>query len=130
MAQIRIDDEVYDKLKEAAEFNKRTVGQHILFLLDNELTFNEIRGMLVKQNFAAPASLAAPTTPTPSHAKTVTLDDVKKAMREMEADRKRKNKPTVDNLTEKDLAKAKVEFKDRPDFKEPEKWDGNAWPTV
>ena len=46
MAQIRIDDEVYARLKEAADFNKRTVGQHILFLLDNEITFNEIRGML------------------------------------------------------------------------------------
>lgn len=46
MAQIRIDEEVYNRLKEAADFNKRTVGQHILFLLDNEITFNEIRGML------------------------------------------------------------------------------------
>lgn len=46
MAQIRIDDEVYARLKEAADFNKRTVGQHILFLLDNEITFNDIRGML------------------------------------------------------------------------------------
>lgn len=46
MAQIRIEDEVYNKLKEAAEFNKRTVGQHIAFLLDNEITFDEIRGML------------------------------------------------------------------------------------
>lgn len=46
MAQIRIDDEVYARLREAADFNKRTVGQHILFLLDNEITFNEIRGML------------------------------------------------------------------------------------
>ena len=46
MAQIRIDDEVYSRLKEAADFNKRTVGQHILFLLNNEITFNEIRGML------------------------------------------------------------------------------------
>ena len=129
MAQIRIDDEVYDKLKEAAEFNKRTVGQHILFLLDNELTFNEIRGMLVKQSFVAPVDLPTPTA-TPSPTKTATLDDVKKAMREMEADRKRKKKPTLDSLTEKDLSKAKVEFKDRPDFKEPEKWDGQAWPTV
>lgn len=46
MAQIRIDDEVYARLKEAADFNKRTVGQHILFLLDNEITFNEILGLL------------------------------------------------------------------------------------
>ena len=50
MAQIRIDDEVYNKLKEAAEFNKRTIGQHILFLLDNELTFNDIRGLLAGQD--------------------------------------------------------------------------------
>lgn len=129
MAQIRIDDEVYDKLKEAAEFNKRTVGQHILFLLDNELTFNEIRGMLIKQSFTAPVSLPTPTA-TPSPNKTNTLDDVKKAMREMEADRKQKKKLSLDDLTEKDLSKAKVEFKERPDFEEPEEWDNKAWPTV
>lgn len=46
MAQIRIDEDVYKRLKEAAEFNKRTVGGHIMFLLDNEITFNEIRGAL------------------------------------------------------------------------------------
>ena len=130
MAQIRIDDEVYKKLKEAAEFNRRTVGQHILFLLDNELTFNEIRGLLVKRSFTAPASLTTPT-PTLSPIKSnVTLDDVKKAMREMEADRKQKKNLALEDLTEKDLATAKVTFEDRPDFKEPEKWNGKAWPTV
>lgn len=104
MTQIRIDDEVYDRLKEAADFNKRTVGQHIAFLLDNELTFNEIRGMLAGQAPATPVAL------------------MPKA--------KKDKKLTLDDLTEKDLATAKVTFKERPDFKEPEKWDSHAWPTV
>lgn len=104
MAQIRIEDEVYNKLKEAAEFNKRTVGQHIAFLLDNEITFNEIRGMLAGQ---APATSVAP------------MPKVKKA-----------KKLTLDDLTDKDLATAKVTFEERPDFKEPEEWDKHAWPTV
>lgn len=121
MAQIRIDDATYNKLKEAAEFNKRTVGQHILFLLDNELTFNDIRGMLAGQSVP---------TAVQRQVKTTTLDDVKRAMRYMEADRKKKKKLALDDLTEKDLATAKVTFEERPDFKEPEKWDSHAWPTV
>lgn len=43
---------------------------------------------------------------------------------------KKEEKLTLDNLTEKDLATAKVTFEERPDFKEPEKWDKHAWPTV
>lgn len=43
---------------------------------------------------------------------------------------KKEKKLTLDNLTEKDLATAKVTFEERPDFKEPEKWDKHAWPTV
>ena len=104
MAQIRIEDEVYDRLKEAAEFNKRTIGGHIMFLLDNEITFNEIRGILAGQ---------APVTPVAPMPKT-----------------KKDKKLTLDDLTEKDLATAKVTFEERPDFKEPEKWDSHAWPTV
>lgn len=50
MAQVRIDDDVYARLKEAAEFEHRTVGQEIAFLLDNELTFDEIRGALVSEH--------------------------------------------------------------------------------
>lgn len=43
---------------------------------------------------------------------------------------KKSKKLTLDDLTEKDLATAKVTFEERPDFKEPEKWDSHAWPTV
>lgn len=43
---------------------------------------------------------------------------------------KKAKKLTLDDLTEKDLATAKVTFEERPDFKEPEKWDSHAWPTV
>ena len=43
---------------------------------------------------------------------------------------KNTKKLTLDDLTEKDLATAKVTFEERPDFKEPEKWDKHAWPTV
>lgn len=60
MAQIRIDEEVYTRLKEAADFNKRTVGQHILFLLDNEITFNEIRYML-KNKTENPEKIVSPS---------------------------------------------------------------------
>lgn len=152
MAQIRIDDEVYDKLKEAAEFNKRTVGQHILFLLDNELTFNDIRGMLAGQ---APATPAAPvpkatpvaevepvvaTKPSPLNRidwakiekEVLSHDGQKKLQEQLKEAQKREmeRKPVVGDLTEKDLATAKVTFEDRPDFKEPEKWDKHAWPTV
>jgi len=116
MAQIRIDDEVYDRLKEAADFNKRTVGQHILFLLDNELTFNDIRGLLAGQTVPT-ATLQEPNTPP------VLLADIGKAI-------KKAKKLALDDLTEKDLATAKVTFEERPDFKEPDEWDKHAWPTV
>lgn len=43
---------------------------------------------------------------------------------------KKAKKLTLDDLTEKDLATAKVTFEERPDFKEPEKWDKHSWPTV
>lgn len=43
---------------------------------------------------------------------------------------KKDKKLTLDDLTEKDLATAKVTFEERPDFKEPEKWDKHSWPTV
>lgn len=64
MAQVRIENDVYNKLKEAAEFNKRTVGQHIAFLLDNEITFNEIRGMLVGKALSTPVAQVAPAPST------------------------------------------------------------------
>ena len=60
MAQIRIDEDVYKKLKEAAEFNKRTVGEHIMFLLENEVTFNEIRGMLAGGSTTGEAVIPKP----------------------------------------------------------------------
>lgn len=123
MAQIRIDDDIYNKLKEAAEFNKRTVGQHIAFLLDNEITFNEIRGMLAGQ---APATPVATTTPNFPNG----IDWAKIEKEAPIPKAKKTKKLTLDDLTEKDLATAKVTFEERPDFKEPEKWDKHAWPTV
>lgn len=171
MAQVRIDDDIYSKLKEAAEFNKRTVGQHIAFLLDNEITFNEIRGMLAGRAPAEPVAQAEPmvtvslspeemdmykemkTGRATSRVKKPNFkspnfpngidwaaverevmnpenrekyaEQLKKA-KEREANRKL----SLDDLTEEDLATAKVTFEERPDFKEPEKWDRHAWPTV
>lgn len=151
MAQIRIDDEVYDKLKEAAEFNKRTVGQHILFLLDNELTFNEIRGMLAGRAPATPVAPVPKVTPvaevkpvvtTPSFPNGIDWEKIesevlnpeakKKLQKQLKESKKRELErgAVVGDLTEKDLANAKVTFEERPDFKEPDEWDKHAWPTV
>lgn len=58
--------------------------------------------------------LQAPVTPMDNIGKTI----------------KKAKKLTLDDLTEKDLATAKVTFEERPDFKEPEKWDKHSWPTV
>ncbi len=152
MAQIRIEDDVYNKLKEAAEFNKRTVGQHIAFLLDNEITFSEIRGMLAGQAPVTPVAPALKVTPvaevkpvvatTPSfpngidwekiESEVLNPDAQKKFQKQLKEAKKRESErgEVVGDLTEKDLATAKVTFEERPDFKEPEKWDKHAWPTV
>lgn len=124
---IKIDDATYEAVTKFAQQEDRLLSNALARLVKLGLA-NVSEGISIEEQ-TAPVSLAAPT-PTPSQVKTVTLDDVKKAMREMEADRKQKKNLALEDLTEKDLATAKVTFEDRPDFKEPEKWDSKAWPTV
>ena len=45
-------------------------------------------------------------------------------------EREKSRKKSLGELTEEDLATAKVTFEERPDFEEPEEWNGHAWPTV
>lgn len=118
---ITISDNAYSIIKKSAD----NTGLSLTKTLDKLLSETEPSPIIPM----APVGLPVPTA-TPSPTKTITLDDVKKAMREMEADRKQKKNLALENLTEKDLATAKVTFKDRPDFKEPEKWNSKAWPTV
>ena len=46
MAQIRLDDDVYDRLKEAAERDCRTVGEEIHFLLDHRIELTTLAELL------------------------------------------------------------------------------------
>lgn len=46
MAQIRIDDEVYERLKRSAEIDSRSVGQQIDYLLKNRLILEDIADKL------------------------------------------------------------------------------------
>lgn len=54
MAQIRLDDEVYDRLKSCADSDNRTVGEEIHFLLDNRITLVEIHDFISKKSLAEP----------------------------------------------------------------------------
>lgn len=62
--QIRIDEEVYERLKRSAEADKRTVSQQIDYLLSNRVQLVEIAAALRKTvdiTFGAvPAPLATP----------------------------------------------------------------------
>lgn len=110
---IKIDDVTYEAVAKFAQQEDRPLSNALARLVKLGLT-----------NLSEQLSVSEQTVPT-------SLDSVEKAMREMEADRKRNNKKlTLDNLTDKDLATAKVTFEERPDFKGPEKWDSHAWPTV
>lgn len=143
MTQIRIDEDVYERLKEAAEFNKRTIGGHIMFLLDNEITFNEIRGMLAGGSNTGGVAMTKPVNGSnASGSKKLDMQEIMRQAQEKvssgEWDRKYKEalereksrKKSIGDLTEEDLANAKVTFEERPDAKEPEEWDSHAWPTV
>ncbi len=143
MAQIRIDDEVYAKLKEAAEFNKRTIGQHITFLLDNEITFNEIRGMLAGGSNTGSVAMPKPVKENKASGnKKLDMQEIMKQAQEEvrsgEWDRKYKEavereksrKKSLGDLTEEDLATAKVTFEEGPRFEEPVEWNEHSWPTV
>ena len=46
MAQIRIDDEVYERLKRSAEIDSRSAGQQIDYLLKNRLILEDIADKL------------------------------------------------------------------------------------
>lgn len=99
---IKIDDATYEIVAKFAQQEDRP--------------FSNALSRLVKLGLNN-TTLQVPDTPP------VPVADMGKAI-------KKAKKLTLDDLTEKDLATAKVTFNDRPDFKEPEKWDKHAWPTV
>lgn len=54
MAQIRLDDDVYDRLKEAAERDCRTVGEEIHFLLDHRVELTALAELLQQRPQQSP----------------------------------------------------------------------------
>ena len=139
---LTISDEAYNIIKQSAEINGRSLTKELDILLRQPV--RQSRADTVEPvPKATPVAETKPVVATkPSflnridwakiEKEVLSHDGQKKLQEQLKEAQKREmeRKPVVGDLTEKDLATAKVTFEDRPDFKEPEKWDKHAWPTV
>lgn len=142
---IKIDDATYDIVAEFAEREDRPLSNALARLVKLGVT-NASEELPVEGQTAPKATPVAEVEPVavakPSflnridwakiEKEVLSHDGQKKLQEQLKEAQKREmeRKPVVGDLTEKDLATAKVTFEDRPDFKEPEEWDKHAWPTV
>lgn len=144
---IKIDDATYNVVAEFAEREDRPLSNALARLVKlgvaNASEELSVEGQTAPMPKATPVVEVGPvvaTTPNFPNGidwakieKEVLNPDAQRKLQEQlkEAQKREMERGTVvGDLTEKDLATAKVTFKDRPDFKEPEEWDSHAWPTV
>lgn len=145
---LTISDEAYNIIKQSAEINGRSLIKELDILLRQP----------VRQDWADTVMPVAPVAPAPKatpvaevkpvvattpsfpngidwekiESEVLNPDAQKKFQKQLKEAKKKELErgAVVGDLTEKDLATAKVTFEERPDFKEPEEWDKHAWPTV
>lgn len=145
---LTISDEAYSIIKQSAEINGRSLTKELDILLRQPMRQNQTDTVtpaapvapVPKATPVAEVEPVAATTPSFSNGidwakiekEVLSHDGQKKLQEQLKEAQKREmeRKPVVGDLTEKDLATTKVTFEERPDFKEPEKWDSHAWPTA
>lgn len=153
---IKIDDETYMLVAEFAKREDRPLSNALSRLVKLGLSYQAGKGAQASVESSAPASVPLkervatangdeeknrPVKNTSDNKKIDWGEIMKQVQEEVgsgEWDRKYKEalerdksrKSSLGDLTEEDLATAKVTFEERPDFEEPEEWNGHAWPTV
>ena len=153
---IKIDDETYMLVAEFAKREDRPLSNALSRLVKLGLSYQSGEGAQASAKSSVPASVLSKesnatangdeekngTVKNTSDNKKIDWGEIMKQAQEKvssgEWDRKYKEalereksrKKSIGDLTEEDLANAKVTFEERPDAKEPEEWDSHAWPTV
>lgn len=153
---IKIDDETYMLVAEFAKREDRPLSNALSRLVKLGLSYQSVEGAQASAKSSAPASVPLkervatangdeeknrPVKNTPDNKKIDWGEIMKQAQAEVSSgewdrkykealEREKSRKNSLGDLTEEDLATAKVTFEERPGFKEPEEWNGHAWPTV
>lgn len=142
---IKIDDETYMLVAEFAKREDRPLSNALSRLVKLGLSYRSGEGAQASAKSGATANGDEEkngTVKNTSDNKKIDwgeiMEQAQKEVSSGEWDRKYKEalereksrENSLGDLTEEDLANAKVTFEERPDAKEPEEWDSHAWPTV